>query len=113
MVTFSSDQQQSFLATRPEWTCKGALLKSGEGRAARVEQGAFLWVDGAWEAELSIFPVEPSPGVHTIVLRARVTPDTLRRWSDVGINPFIEACAQLQDHWRRARPETIDMLTWL
>jgi hypothetical protein len=108
-----SDSKQSFLATRPEWTCRGALLKTTDGFAARVEQTPFLWVDGAWEAEVIILPVEATNGMHSITLKARVTPETLRRWADVGINPFIEACAQLQDHWRHARAEARDTLTWL
>ena len=27
----------------------------------------------------------------------RVTPDTLRWWKEAGINPFLEACAQLKN----------------
>jgi hypothetical protein len=112
VVSFS-ESKQFFLATRPEWTCRGALLKTSDGLAARVEQAPFVWVDGAWEADVTILPVEAAPGMRTITLKARITPDTLRRWADIGINPFIEACAQLQDHWRRAKPDAQDTLTWL
>jgi hypothetical protein len=108
-----SESKQAFLATRPEWTCRGALLKTADGLAARVEQTPFMWVDGAWEAEVTIMPVEAGPGMQTITLKARITPDTLRRWADMAINPFIEACAQLQDHWRRAKRESQDTVTWL
>ena len=107
------DSSQAFLASRPEWTLKNALLQTPDGQAAHLVQKPFIWVEGAWETELSIMPVEPPPGMRTIVLKARVAPDTLRRWHNVGINPFIEACAQVQDHWRRAKPDRIETLIWL
>lgn len=91
----------------------GALLKTPDGRAARVTQSTFIWVDGAWEATVMILPIEASHGARTLEVKARVTPDTLRRWYDIGINPFLEACAQLQEFWRTAKPVQAASLTWL
>jgi hypothetical protein len=112
-VVIFSDQPQSFLTSRPEWTVNQALLKLIDGGAVRVSQLPFVWVEGAWEADVTLTPIEAPEGVQSVNLKVRVTPDTLRRWNDVGINPFIEACAQLQDHWRRAKPSLIETLTWL
>jgi hypothetical protein len=106
------DSSQSFLSSRPEWTVNGALLKTADGKAARLTQSPFVWSDGAWEAIVTILPIEAPQGTRTLEVKARVTPDTLRRWQDVSINPFLEACAQLQEYWRRARA-TGDSLTWL
>jgi hypothetical protein len=100
------------LTSRPEWTLDGALLRTEQG-VARLEQGPFLWINGAWEADVSIAPVEPAPDMQTIMLKVRVTPDTLRRWQSVGINPFIEACAQVEEYWRDAATDRIETLTWL
>lgn len=112
MVIFP-DSSQAFLSSRPEWTLNGALLKTDDGRAARVAQSAFAWAAGAWEATVTILPIEAPQGTRTLEVKARVSPDTLRRWQDVGINPFLEACAQLQEYWRTARPSKADNLTWL
>lgn len=84
-----------------------------DGGAVRLSQTAFVWMEGAWETEVTMTPIEAPEGVQSARVKARVTPDTLRRWNEVGINPFIEACAQLQDHWRRAKPGAIETLTWL
>jgi len=112
LLTFS-DSSQAFLSSRPEWTVNGALLKAPDGRAARVTQSSFAWVDGAWEATVTILPVEAPKGTGTVEVQVRVTPDTLRRWNDVGINPFLEACAQLQEYWRTAKTPKAAHLTWL
>lgn len=113
MVIYPDATPQPFVASRPEWTVNGALLKTAREDAARVIQSPFYWKEGAWEADVTIFPVEAAEGMSTVTLKVRVTPDTLRRWKDVGINPFLEACAQLQEYWRRARPADADTLTWL
>ena len=97
------DSSHAFLSSCPEWTLNGALLTAPDDRAARLTQTAFVWSEGAWEAQVSIVPIEPSDGAHTLNAVVRVTPDTLRRWKDVAINPFIEACAQVQEHWRSLR----------
>jgi hypothetical protein len=83
------------------------------GGAVRLIQTPFVWAEGAWETEVTMTPIEAPEGVQSARVKARVTPDTLRRWNEVGINPFIEACAQIQDHWRRARPDIVETLTLL
>ena len=90
-----------------------ALLKLPDGSAVRLTQTPFVWNDGAWEADVTITPIEAPEGVQSVQVKARVTPSTLRRWSDVNINPFIEACAQLQEYWRTAKPGLSETLTWL
>ena len=104
---------QSFLTSRPDWTVNEALLKLADGNAVRVLQGPFVWAEGAWEADVTLTPIEAPPGVSSTQVKVRVTPTTLRRWSDVGIDPFVEACAQLQEYWRSAKPGLNETLTWL
>jgi hypothetical protein len=111
VVTFSGSE--SFLASRPSWTLNDALLKLEDQSAVRLSQTPFVWNEGAWEADVMLTPIEAPEGVQSLAVRVRVTPTTLRRWSEVGINPFIEACAQLQEHWRRGRPGVVETLTWL
>jgi hypothetical protein len=111
VVTFS--ESQSFLASRPEWTVNQALLKMTDGAAVRLTQTPFVWVEGAWEADVTLTPIEAADDEESAEVKVRVTPDTLRRWSEVEINPFLEACAQLQEHWRRTRPGIKETLTWL
>jgi hypothetical protein len=112
-VVTLSDSAPAFLSSRPEWTVNGALLKASDGRAARLTQTPFVWIDGAWETTITILPIEATEGTRTREVKVRVTPDTLRRWSDVGINPFLEACAQVQEHWRSPRRADAAHLTWL
>jgi hypothetical protein len=112
-VVIFPDSSQAFVSSRPLWTVNGALLKTSDGRAARVMQTAFLWVDGAWEAIVTILPIEATPRSGSVEVKVRVTPDTLRRWTEVGINPFLEACAQLQELWRTGNPIRVPSLTWL
>ena len=107
------DVAQAFLSLRPEWSLNGALLKRSDDNTARLTQTPFVWMDGAWETHVSIEPIAPSEGLHAVTLRARVKPDTLRRWAQVGINPFLEACAQLQEHWRRAHLHARETLEFL
>lgn len=92
---------------------QSALVKTVDGQVARIEQLPFAWSEGAWEADVTIFPIEVPEGGQSIKALVRVTPDTLRRWKAVEINPFIEACAQLADHWRRAKPGQILTVTLL
>jgi hypothetical protein len=89
----------SFLSVRPEWTLAGAIVSFTYGPNQTVEQSAFRLVDGFWEAEavLRCDDADDRPATRVVL---RVTPDTLRRWKEVGINPFLEACAQLQEHLR-------------
>jgi hypothetical protein len=83
------------------------------GGAVRLTQTPFVWSEGAWETEVTMTPIEAPEGIQSARVKARVTPDTLRRWNELGINPFIEARAQIQDHWRRARPDIVETLTLL
>ena len=111
MVTFP-ESSPPFISFRPEWTVNGALLKTPDGRAARLRQSAFTWVAGAWQARVTILPVEASAHLETLEIQVRITADTLRRWSNVGINPFLEACAQLEEFWR-VHTRDAGQLTWL
>ena len=62
-----------------------------------LEQTAFHWVDGIWEADVVIQRIgRPDLVPHQLTLR--IASDTVRRWKDIGINPFLEACAQLKEH---------------
>ena len=96
-LTFLTDSHGSFLTSRPEWTLEGALLKSGESTLA-VEQPPFRWTDGLWEAEAVVNGTNHNKTPTRVVLR--VSPETLRRWKDLEINPFLEACAQLEEYLR-------------
>jgi hypothetical protein len=107
------ESRHAFLSSRPQWTVNGALLKTADGRAARLAQTPFVWVAGAWEAMVTILPIEPTGDARSLEIQVCVTTDTLRRWTEIGINPFLEACAQLEEYWRTARPFDGAQLTWL
>jgi hypothetical protein len=78
-----------------------------------VEQTPFRWVGGVWETETEVRGPTLPRGTPTRVL-LRVSPETLRRWKEVGINPFLEACAQLGEHLRQpARHGHLTALTLL
>lgn len=104
MVVFK-DSSGSFVTSRPEWTLDGATCTSRDGRPARIEQSPFVWNDGAWESQLTIIPIQPAAGERSINGLLRVTPDTMRRWKEVEIDPVIEACAQVADAWRSAKAD--------
>jgi hypothetical protein len=110
-----ADLSGSYLTSRPEWTLSGATITSREGASARVEaQTPFHWTELAWQTEVSIrldAALDAAATIATAIVR--VTPDTLRRWKQVSIDPVIEACAQLQDHWRSARGGDTGTLTLL
>jgi len=90
-------RSNAFLALRPEWTLAGATVPCGATGDVSVEQTAFHWVDGIWEAEVVIQRIgRPDAAPHQLTLR--IASDTVRRWKDIGINPFLEACAQLKEH---------------
>jgi hypothetical protein len=90
-------RSNAFLALRPEWTLAGATLSCGAGGDVSLEQTAFHWVDGIWEADVVIQrSATPDAVPHQVTLR--IASDTVRRWKDIGINPFLEACAQIQEH---------------
>jgi len=98
-LMFMTGTSGSFLAVRPEWTLAGAVVTFGYGSNQTVEQSAFRLVDGFWVAEavLRCDDSDDSPPTRVVL---RVTPDTLRWWKEAGINPFLEAWAQLQEHLR-------------
>lgn len=101
IVTFlseSSGSSGSFLASRPAWQLVGAVVGSGEG-AFTIDHPPFRWIDGLWETETVLTkPNQNGQPLTRVVLR--ISPETLRRWKDVGINPFLEACAQLEEYLR-------------
>ena len=108
---YLADSSSAFLSSRPDWTLEAATILGPAGDARRVEQRPFYWADGVWEAEVVVHPHDPAVMLQRTLVR--VTPDTLRRWKDVGIDPFVEACAQLRDHLRRARNGELSLLTLL
>jgi hypothetical protein len=113
-VTSLTDLTGAYLASRPEWTLHAAGLNARDGSLARVEQpNGFHWADLAWQSEVVIRHLGDRAGETPVITVVRVTPDTLRRWKEVSINPFIEACAQLRDHWWSARPGVTGTLTLL
>jgi hypothetical protein len=112
LMTFG-ESTHAFLSSRPEWTVNGALLKTPDGRAARVTQSPFVWAAGGWEAAVTVLPIEAMGDACSLDVRMRVTTDTLRRWAAIGINPFLEACAQLEEYWRTAKPLDDTQLTLL
>jgi hypothetical protein len=104
----------TFIAQRPEWTLQGALLGTPDGRSGRVvEERPFEFSDGAWQATINVVPIEPIDGMRTLSVAIRVTNDTARRWKEIGINPFLEARAQLRDHWKSMLDGGGDTLTLL
>ena len=110
---FLAGTSGSFLSARPEWTLAGAVVPSRDGPNHTIEQTAFRLVNGFWEAEAVLRCDDPDDSPPTRVV-LRVTPDTLRWWKEAGINPFLEACAQLREHLRRhARHNHLTALTLL
>lgn len=99
---FLTDSSSAFLSARPEWTLSGAEVALNGGPSHRIEQTTFRLINGFWEAETVLRCGEPDDIPLTRVV-LRVTPETLRRWKEIGINPFLEACAQLREHLLRHR----------
>ena len=99
-MTLLADSPHPFLTARPEWTLAGAYLSCGNGGNLSVEQSPFRWVGAFWETEAEVKGPTLASDLPTRVL-LRVSPETLRRWKEVGINPFLEACAQLGEHLRQ------------
>jgi hypothetical protein len=91
----------SFLTLRPEWTLTGATLACGTRGEFTLEQRPFRWLEGVWEAEVVVTPTDADKVPHH--LRLRIDSETVRRWKDIGINPFLEACAQIREHLCGAR----------
>ena len=80
---------------RPTWTLAGSSVPLADCEA-NLDQTAFRWIDGVWEAEVVVRRGSPDAPWHNLTLR--IASDTVRRWSELGINPFIEACAQVREH---------------
>lgn len=107
------DDPHPFIPARPEWTLSGVILTCGESDDLSVDQTPFRWVEGVWETETVVTnPHHPSNEPTRVILR--ISPETMRRWRDAGINPFLEACAQLEEHLRMsARHSHLTALTLL
>lgn len=96
---------------RPSWTLAGSVVELPDGEA-HLDQSAFRWIDGVWEAEVLVRRDVPHVPWHQVTLR--IASDTVRRWTEVGINPFIEAVAQLKEHLAAIRGSgTTSFLTLL
>lgn len=102
VMSFAGDAH-AFIGLRPEWTLEGAELAGDHALRFALEQSPFLWAHGVWEAEVLARPEGKLDSLPQRVL-IRITPDTLRRWKEVGLNPFLEARAQLREHLSRKRP---------
>jgi hypothetical protein len=108
---FTTDSHWAFTNVRPEWTIDHSCLTAHDGSSIDVSQMPFRWLDGAWVADVTVR--RSDSGREPLHLRLRISPDTLRRWKDIEINPYLEACAQLRDHIRSARPGSVGTLTLL
>jgi len=107
-----ADSPTAFLGHRPEWTLAGATLAASNGSEVRLVQPPFQWNHGVWEADTLIFPTGgETTGPQRVMMR--ISPDTLRRWKEVAINPFLEACAQLKEHLHRKTTGELSVLTLL
>ena len=101
VISFDA-RSNAFLASRPEWTLAGATLSCGTDGDLRLEQTPFRWSDGVWEADVTVQRDDAAKAApHQLTLR--IASDTVRRWKDIGINPFLEACAQIKEHLSSAR----------
>ncbi len=90
----------AFIAMRPSWTLAGSVVALPDGEA-QLDQSAFRWVDGIWEAEVLVRRAAPHVPWRQVTLR--IASDTVRRWTELGINPFIEAVAQPREHLAAVR----------
>lgn len=108
-----TDRPGAFITSRPEWTIQDACINAADNTQLNVTQGPFFWSDGAWQADVTVLAKGSPEGGEPLRLTLRISPDTLRRWREVSINPLVEACAQLRDHIRTARQGYIGTLTLL
>ena len=84
------------------WTLAGSVVPLADGEIT-LEQSAFRWIDSVWEAEVMVRRgLSADPPWHHLTLR--IAADTARRWSEAGINPYLEACAQVREHLDGVRP---------
>lgn len=73
-----------------------------------LEQAPFRLTDGVWQCQITARG--PGEGVpHRILLR--VAADTLRRWRELAINPFLEARAQIREHLTQKNLGAMSLLT--
>lgn len=86
----------AFIAMRPMWTLAGSVVPLADCEIT-LEQSPFRWIDGVWEADVVVRRGQSAdaPWHH---LTLRIAADTARRWSEAGINPYLEACAQVREH---------------
>jgi hypothetical protein len=113
-MIFLEGSSRAFLGKRPEWTLDGALVGNDSKPQWHINQRPFHWADGVWEAEVVATASDHHLADDLRRVIVRIAPDTMRRWKEVGINPFLEACAQLRDHLRRkAFPGEMTLLTLL
>jgi hypothetical protein len=110
-VIYLADASGAFLSSPPEWTLTDTVVTWPDGDAGRLEQRPFHWANGVWEAEVMVHRANSLERSHRVLVH--VAPETLRRWKDVGIDPVLEARAQIQDHLRRALEGEISLLTLL
>jgi hypothetical protein len=113
-MIFLEGSPRAFLGRRPEWTLDGACVENDSRPQWNIDQRPFHWADGVWEAQVIATARDQSEAGDSRRVILRIAPDTVRRWKEIGINPFLEACAQLKDHLRsRAFPGEMTLLTLL
>ena len=114
---YLEDSSGGFLSSRPEWSLDTRTLTWPDGRCCCIEQPSpFHWAGGTWEVLVFVSRRDGNGNGHRqLPYRAlvRVEPATLRRWKEVGIDPCVEACAQLREHMRRAVSGELSLLTLL
>ena len=110
-MIYLADSSNAFICSRPDWTLEDATVPGPTGDVHRIEQRPFYWANGVWEAEVLVHPRDSRLSLQRALMR--ITPETLRRWKDVGIDPLVEACAQLRDHLRRSKNGELSLLTLL
>ena len=112
-VIFLEGSPRAFLGKRPDWTLAGANIQNGSAAHWSIDQRPFQWSDGIWETQVVATPGDQLTAEVRRVL-VRIAPETMRRWQDVGIDPLVEACAQLSDHLcHKAAPGEMTLLTLL
>jgi hypothetical protein len=110
-VIYLADTANAFLGSPPDWMLTDKTICWPDGDTGRVDQRPFHWANGTWEAEVVIHRGNSTQRSHRALIR--IAPETLRRWKDVGIDPQLEACAQIRDHLRRAPHGELSLLTLL
>jgi hypothetical protein len=99
-----------FLDIRPSWTLDGAVVSLPSGDVS-LEQLPFLWSAGIWQSDVFARNGDDAVAPRRVLLR--VATHTLRRWKELGLNPFLEARAQIRDHLAQRNLTAVSMLTLL